>query len=260
MSYSPFFLLRQLATSLMFLTRLPLPFGRTIDRPKLADSMGLFGVAGAIIGALFGLAFTGLIALGVPSLIAATLSVATGMLVTGALHEDGLADVADGFGGGQDRQARLLIMRDSRIGSYGTIALVMTLVLRVAALAEFTMLALWVTVLLCATAGAFSRAMVVDLMWSTRPARADGLSHMAGRPGRLPALAAILTGLGLAVAVAYVFRPEAALFGVAAATVAAAALRFTAIRLIDGQTGDVCGAVQVVSELAMLIVFASMVH
>ncbi len=260
MSYSPTLPLRQLAASLMFLTRLPVPFGRTIDRPKLADSMGMFGAAGAIIGGITGLAFAGFLSSGVPALMAAALAVSLGLLVTGALHEDGLADVADGFGGGQDRQSRLVIMHDSRIGSYGAIALVMALGLRVMAIAEFSALSLWVTVFLCATAGAFSRAMVVDLMWSTRPARTDGMSQMAGRPGRITALAAISTGLGLAIVAAYAFRPEAALFGVAAATLAAGALRFTAIRLIDGQTGDVCGAVQVLSELGMLIVFASMVH
>jgi adenosylcobinamide-GDP ribazoletransferase len=260
MAFNPLILLAQLVACLTFLTRLPIPFARTLDLPRLSASMGLFGVAGAIIGALLALALTGLLALGVPKALAAGLAILFGLLATGALHEDGLADVADGFGGGRDKAQRLQIMRDSRIGSYGTMALIMALGLKLLALAEIARLPWPSVVILCAAAGAFSRAMVVDLMWSTNSARMDGLSVMAGRPGRLAAITAIVTALGIAALSALMFRSDAALFAVAAATLTATLLRTTAIRLIDGQTGDVCGAVQVAAELAMLIVFASMVR
>ncbi len=252
--------LRMLIMCLMFLTRLPMPFSRTIARLRLTDSMGLFAVAGALIGC----AIAGLLCvlhwLGVPSTMAAVLACGASVLITGALHEDGLADVADGFGGGKDRQARLEIMRDSRIGSFGTIALIIVLALKVLAFAELTRLPAATTVILVAAAAAFSRAMMVDLMWSTRPARTDGLSHMVGRPERPAALIAILSAIGILVFAGYMFRADGALFAVAVGTGAAALVRFTAIRLIDGQTGDVCGTVQVLTEIAMLTVFASMVR
>jgi adenosylcobinamide-GDP ribazoletransferase len=252
--------LRHLAMSLMFLTRLPIPFSRTVHRASLADSMGMFPVAGAIIGLCGAGVLVVLHMAGLPAHLSATLAVAATLLITGCLHEDGLADTADGFWGGGDRASRLLIMRDSRIGTYGTIALILAVAIRVMALAEIVHLQWVIVIILTATAGAFSRAMMVDLMWSTSPARSDGLSHMAGRPERHVALVGILVALLFVVATGFAYRPDAALLAVAGATLATAAMRAMAIRFIDGQTGDVCGAAQVVSEAAMLIVFAAMVR
>jgi adenosylcobinamide-GDP ribazoletransferase len=251
---------RQLIMSLTFLTQLPIPFSRTAGRMRLTDGMSVFPLAGALIGAAVG----GLLHLfhwiGVPNHIAAALAVIVGLLMTGALHEDGLADVTDGFGGGKDRKERLDIMRDSRIGSYGTLALITIIGLKLLCYAELVRLPLVNVLILTATAGAFSRALMVDLMFSTRHARDDGLSHMAGRPDRPTALVALLSAIGIAVVAGFMFRPDAALFAVAAAVGVAASLRYFAIRMIDGQTGDVCGAVQVLAEVAMLAVFASMVR
>ena len=98
--------------ALRFLTRLPIPFVRTLDLPPLAEGMRFFPLAGAIIGAIASATLIGANMLGLPSLLAAALALAVGVLVTGALHEDGLADVADGFGGGRSREDRLDIMRD----------------------------------------------------------------------------------------------------------------------------------------------------
>ena len=109
--------------ALRFLTRLPVPFARTLDLPPLSQSMRVFPAAGALIGALTGLLLSGLEWSGLPPLVYGALAVAAGLAVTGALHEDGLADTADGFGGGKSRERRLEIMRDSRIGTYGTLAL-----------------------------------------------------------------------------------------------------------------------------------------
>jgi adenosylcobinamide-GDP ribazoletransferase len=252
--------MRYLGLSLMFLTRLPIPFASTFNRPKLSDAMSMFGVAGAAIGAIGGGLLVLLQVLGVPSHLGAAVTVALLLLITGALHEDGLADVADGFGGGRNRVDRLSIMRDSRIGTYGTLALVMALGIKILALAEIGRSQWFTVVILSATSAAFSRAMIVDLMWSTRPARSDGLSHMVGRPDRQVALIAILTGVLFVAMSGYFFRVDAALFAIAAGTLAAALMRSLAIRYVDGQTGDVCGATQVLVEIAMLIVFAAMVR
>ena len=247
----------ELLHSLRFLTRLPVPFARTIDPPPLSQSMRLFPVAGAIIGGLTGAVLWLCIWLQVGSLLSAALAVAFGLLVTGALHEDGLADTADGFGGGKTRDQRLEIMRDSRIGTYGTLALVMAMLIRTAAFEALVDLDPPLLIGVLAGCGAFSRALMVDLLWATRPARTDGLSAMAGTPGRNGAAFAIITGAGLTLVSGLRLSPESGLLALAAGLAVTALIRRMSIRLIGGQTGDVCGAVQVLSEIAMLTIFAA---
>ena len=244
--------------ALSFLTRLPIPFVRTLDMPPLAQAMRFFPLAGAVIGAIIAGVLIGANMLGLPQLLAAVIALAAGTLVTGALHEDGLADVADGFGGGKTREHRLEIMRDSRIGTYGTIALVLSYLAR-AAIYETLSAAHPLTVLaLLAGAAAFSRALVVDLLWATRPARSDGLSVFAGRPSRRSALFSLITGgVGAAAAAGVVLSPEISVAAIAAAGLMLALMRALCMRQIGGQTGDVCGAVQVLTELTMLSVYAS---
>ena len=244
--------------ALRFLTRLPVPFVRTLDLPPLAEAMRFFPLAGAIIGAIISAVLIGANMLGLPSLLAAALALTAGVLVTGALHEDGLADVADGFGGGHTREQRLEIMRDSRIGTYGTIALCLTFIGRAAIYETLSGVDPLVILALLASAAAFSRSLVVDLLWATRPARSDGLSVFAGRPGKRSALFSLLTGgIGAAVAVGLALSPEIAVIAIIAAGIVLAGLRALAMRKIGGQTGDVCGAVQVLTELTMLTVYAA---
>ena len=251
---SPF---AELLHSLRFLTRLPVPFANTIDPPPLSQSMRLFPMAGAMIGAAGGAALAGFVYLGLPSLVAAALTAALGLLVTGALHEDGLADTADGFGGGKSRERRLEIMRDSHIGSYGTLALVAALILRVACFEDLTGLDPLAIVAVFAACGAFSRALMVDLLWATRPARSDGLAVHAGTPGRNGAAFAIITAAALMLAAGLLVSPPSGLLALAAGLAVTAYMRRLTVRMIGGQTGDVCGAVQVLSELAMLVVFVA---
>lgn len=246
--------------ALTFLTRLPIPFARTIDPPRLTAAMRMFSVVGAMIGGFTAMVLFVAHSVGVPSLLAAAVAVAATVVLTGALHEDGLADTADGFGGGRDREHRLAIMKDSRIGTYGALALMLALLTRVFALESLLSLGLLHIVALCAAAGAFSRAMMVDLMWASRPARADGLSAHAGRPSRRTTLVGILFGGGLTLAAGFLLSPEAGVLALAAGTACAALLRLMAMRLIGGQTGDVCGAVQVCSDIAMLTVFTAMIR
>jgi adenosylcobinamide-GDP ribazoletransferase len=244
--------------AMRFLTRLPVPFVRTIDPPPLDQAMGMFPVAGALVGAVTALIVIGCDRLGLPPFFSAAVAIGLTAAVTGALHEDGLADVADGFGGGSSYESRLEIMRDSRIGAYGTMALVLALLSRAALLVELTQLPPMATLLLLGAAGAFSRSLMVDLLWATRPARRDGLSVMAGRPSRnTTLLALILGGGGAGIAAAYALSPAQSVLALVAAGIATAAVRGLAMRKIGGQTGDVCGAAQVVSEIAMLAVFSA---
>ena len=115
-------------------------------------------------------------------------------MVTGAFHEDGLADVADGFGGGTTREERLEIMKDSRIGAYGTLVLVIAVGARASLLTALLDLPPEAIMALTAGAAAFSRALMVDLLSTTRPARSNGLSVLAGQPTRQTGLIALAIG------------------------------------------------------------------
>jgi adenosylcobinamide-GDP ribazoletransferase len=245
--------------SLQFLTRLPIPFARTIDPPRLAQSMRFFAVAGAFVGGLSGLMLVVLQMIHLPTLIAAAFTCMFGALMTGGLHEDGLADTADGFFGGKSREHRLEIMRDSRIGSYGAMALGLGLIARAGAYESLCALSPFQIVLITAAVGGFSRAMMVDMMWATRPARKDGLSVLAGRPGRNTALFAIVCGSALTIYAGLSLRIESGFIALLVAIITTGILRRMAMRLIGGQTGDVCGAVQVVAEIMMLASFTAMI-
>jgi adenosylcobinamide-GDP ribazoletransferase len=248
----------ELLHALHFLTRLPLPFTRTIDLPPLSQSMRLFPVAGALIGALTGLALWLSSLLNVGPFTAAIIAIVAGLFITGALHEDGLADTVDGFWGGRTRERRLEIMRDSRIGTYGTLALISAIGLRVSLYSDFAKLPMWEIIGITAAAGAFSRALMVDLMWATRPARSDGLSVFAGTPGRNGAAFAILTATCLTLFIGFYWSvPHGGLFALGAGLAVTGVMRRLCISKIGGQTGDVCGATQVLSEIAMLLVFAA---
>jgi len=247
----------ELVHSLRFLTRLPIPFANTIDPPPLSQAMRLFPAAGAMIGAAGGVALAAFSYAGLPSLLAAALAASLGLLVTGALHEDGLADTADGFGGGKSRERRLEIMRDSHIGSYGTLALASAMLVRVACYEDLTGLDPLAVVAVLAACAAFSRSLMVDLLWATRPARGDGLSVHAGTPGRNGAAFAIVTAAALTLVAGLLVSPASGLLALAAGLAVTAYMRRLTVKLIGGQTGDVCGAVQVLSELAMLITFVA---
>jgi adenosylcobinamide-GDP ribazoletransferase len=235
-----------------FLTRLPIRLGDEHGVSALAEASACFPVVGLGIGLLGGLLYALAIALDLPPLLAATIAVAGTAVATGALHEDGLADTVDGFGGGGDRERKLQIMRDSRIGTYGVVALVLALGARITALASFDDYGDAVAALiLCAAA---SRALVVAAMHGAPLARSDGLAAAAGRPAQ----AKMLWALGIGGLAALVF---AGIDGVVAAAVGSAvawAIVALARRQIGGVTGDVLGAVQQGAEIAMLLTLVAL--
>lgn len=250
--------LAQVLVAMRFLTRLPIPFVQRMDPPPLHHAMAAFPVAGAIIGAIVGGVLTGLHVAGLPELFTAAMAIGAGLLLTGALHEDGIADTADGLGGGRDREHRLAIMRDSRIGAYGALALGVLLLARASLFMTLIELPALHTIILLASAAAFSRAMIVDLLWATRPARTDGLSAMVGQPSRNTTLVALaIGGVGAGLGGSWAVAPAAGIMALVAAGIALAIVRAVAMRKIGGQTGDICGAGQVATELAMLAVYAA---
>jgi adenosylcobinamide-GDP ribazoletransferase len=232
----------ELKLAFSLLSRLPAGTIRG-EVPTMAASAWAWPIAGAAIGAIAAVVASAALWAGLSPTLAALLSLAVGALATGGMHEDGLADVADGFGGGRNRSRKLEIMRDSRVGSYGVLALILATGFRAAGIAEaapsgglaFALIGL----------GAASRAGLPLALCLLPPARTDGLGHAASGeigPARLALLIGALClfplGLGAALAVA---------LAMALGAVAFAAL---ALRQIGGQTGDVMGAMQIITECA----------
>lgn len=236
----------------IFLTRLPLAHGEPIGKGELANALWTAPLVGAVIGLVGAAIYWLACKLYLPPLPAAALAVAATVLVTGALHEDGLADVADGFGGGMTRERKLEIMRDSRIGTYGVCALILSFILRVAVLASLASPVFVFAALIAAHAAA--RAPFAAFMVFVPPARSDGLSADAGRPFQGVAL----EGLGLGFVVLLLGLSFAA---GAIAVVLLATLFFIMARLcqrqICGQTGDVLGALEQAGEILVLLVAAA---
>ena len=232
--------------ALGLLTRLPLP-GRDWNSTRpAAMAAWAYPLAGLVVAVLACLIATLLVRLGLPTdMIAAALLLCMSVF-TGAMHEDGLADSADGLWGGATPERRLEIMKDSHSGAYGVITLIATFALRWAGLSALLAQGwLWLPVLVAATT---SRAAMAFVMNALPNARVSGLSSLTGRPGK--AAPRIAASLGAAMAVLG--------FGLAGlwvllATVAATALCATIARAkIGGQTGDILGATQQVTEIAAL--------
>lgn len=248
-----------LRTAVGFLTRIPM--GET--EGVLARAVGWFPAVGALIGLVQGLV---LVTAGrlVDSLLAAALSVAVSTLITGAFHLDGIADVADAFGGGWNREQRLAILKDSRLGTYGTATVVIVLLIEVAALASIAERPAYQVVVAVVTAHAVSRAAAVVTMRVARPATVDGqaAAYVAVADAGALTMASMVGGsaiIGLALVLGGGFS---AMFATAVAVVLAVAMTTTAMivlanRKIDGITGDVLGSVQQLGALATLVVVAA---
>lgn len=237
-----------IAAALAFMTRLPLTAPPA--RP-LAASAWAFPVAGWAVGAAAGAVLLLASETGFPPLACALLALAAAAWLTGALHEDGLADLADGLGASRFRERILAVMRDSRIGSFGVLALVLVVALKAAALAG--MPDPGTAALALIAAHGLARALIVPVMWLAAPARADGLGAGAGRAEASTAARA----LGLGALVPFLLIDPASAFWMAVlATAAAAVTAWLANRRLGGATGDVLGAVEQVAETAALLAAA----
>jgi adenosylcobinamide-GDP ribazoletransferase len=207
---------------------------------------------GALIGLMVGVANLVARGLGLSNLLAALFAVAIGIVLTGALHEDGLADTADALGG-KDIASRLAIMRDSRSGSYGVIALILSIGLRAVAIASLGGgAALFVLI----GAHALSRGGLAAMLHALEPARRDGLGAAAGKPALDRTQMAV--GLGAAILlVASLFASlPAGLLALVLAGIAGLALANLANSRFGGYTGDVLGALEQSIEIAVLLAFA----
>jgi adenosylcobinamide-GDP ribazoletransferase len=231
-----------------FCTRLPLARPATSSFGELARASWALPVAGILVAMVGGVSYWLARKLGLGPWPAAAIAIATTMMVTGCLHEDGLADTADGFGGGAAAQRKLDIMRDSRIGTYGVCALIIAFALKWSALAAIDHPAEVAMALIVAHASA--RATLPCFMRFVRPIRTEGLSAKAGRPPLASAGLAALVGLGITTAG---LGPVAALVIMLLLSAAGIVMGWLAIRQIGGQTGDVLGALEQVGETLSLL-------
>ncbi len=238
--------------ALVLLTRLPVPALPDGVFARQARAVWAFPLVGLIVGALACAICWGALQTGLSPMIAATLGVAALIATTGAMHEDGLADTVDGLWGGFTVERRLEIMKDSHIGTYGVLALVVSQLLRILAIAAL-LGAGWLGGVLAACL--FSRALMPCAMRFLPNARQSGLSHSVGTP----TLAAILIGVGLAVGLAIVLLGGNAIVPMICATAIGGVIAALAKARIGGQTGDILGATQALSEIAFLLALAALI-
>jgi adenosylcobinamide-GDP ribazoletransferase len=235
----------QLWLAFVLLSRLPLP-----HLPKDAFSQGakavwaypVVGLAIGVIGAVIGQMA---LLIGLSPFISATLAICSMVLATGAMHEDGLADVFDGFWGGFEPTRRLEIMRDSQIGTYGVLALGIVTLLRIATVADLQTTG-WLPLI---AAAAISRAVMPVYMYALPHARNDGLSHSVGKPTLKSCRIAVVVG----VFALLICLEAVGIIALIVVTAVTAGLIMLARHKIGGQTGDVLGAAQQLTEVAILL-------
>jgi adenosylcobinamide-GDP ribazoletransferase len=236
-----------LKIGLLFSTRFPLPHPAPIGGADIARASWTLPAIGVLIGLLGALVYWIAFRFDLPPLLGAALAIAATLAATGCLHEDGLADTFDGFGGGS-RERKLEIMRDSRIGTYGACALAMSLLLRVGALAGLAAPGRVALGLIAAHAGA--RAMMPLFLRLVPPARPDGLSAGAGRPSQSSAAVAAMLGF---VVLLLSLGTARSVIALALLLIVFGLMRRLCLRQIGGQTGDAAGALEQIGEIAVLL-------
>jgi len=235
-----------LPAALVLLTRLPMP--RLPDQAfaQGARAVWAYPLVGLILGLCAGVVVWLASALSLPPAMGAGLGLAALVILTGAMHEDGLADTADGLWGGHDPERRLEIMKDSRIGAYGVLALIVAMGLRWLGLVEVSAAGLIAALII-------SRALMTPLMFALPHARDTGLAHSVGRASTPDMLAGML----IAAICAVLLCGGPGLLALIFAGAVAAGIGAVAKAKVGGQTGDILGATQICTEITVLMTLAA---
>lgn len=246
-----------IAAALRFYSKLPLPVFAFEPQPQpLIPHPAAVAVAGGLLGCCAAAVLSLAAAAGLPPMLASGLTVLALVVLTGALHEDGLADTADGLGGGWTPERRLEIMRDSRIGTYGASAVVLSLILRVSALATIAS-HYGIPAALAALVGAASLSRVAGLipLWRLNPARSDGAGAKAARPASTSMLSGLVLSMAIAATLLHLsgIPPMLIALALALPVGASAFATWYAKIKIGGFTGDIAGAAQQAAEITLLL-------
>ena len=243
---------RAVMAATRLLTRIPVPLSMGTSGDDIRRGVRYFPVVGILIGAVAASSYV-IAAQALPATVAALISTVATILATGALHEDGLADTSDGIGGGRERA--LEVMRDSRIGTYGVLALMLVVGTKVVSIASLPM-GTAITALIAAHI--ISRASVVVAMFGVNPARNDGLGARFGGGASIGSVfVAIFVAAAALVAVALLVSWVAATFVAVASVIGHVAIRATYQPKIGGYTGDTLGATQQITEVCIYIASAA---
>ncbi|WP_378950210.1 adenosylcobinamide-GDP ribazoletransferase [Mesorhizobium sp. ANAO-SY3R2] len=242
---SPASIFDDIRIGLVFFTRLPLPHFEVRDR-TLADAIWTAPLIGLLVALIAWLAYAIASLLGLSPGLAAAIAMAAAMLATGCLHEDGLSDTADGFGGGRTREKKLEIMRDSRIGTYGACVLVVSILARWSAIAELGNPAhVLVGVVVAHVA---SRALIPTFMQMLPQARVDGLAAGVG----MVSDSVVLSALGIGALALLLLGLKGAVAAALCLGLLFFAFRKLCLAQIGGQSGDTIGALQQLAEITLL--------
>jgi adenosylcobinamide-GDP ribazoletransferase len=236
-----------------FLSRLPVRTG-DFSVSDLRRAARAFPLVGAGIGFLAAVLLLICLAIDMSAPLASAFAVASLSIMTGALHEDGLSDTADGFFGSADRNGKLKIMRDSASGTFGVLSLIFAVIAKIAALAQIIAVGAVEAAAALVAAETISRHGMVILMTSTPQARSDGVAVMAGQPFSQAARTSLFISLAIGLPTLWL---TAGMQGIAVAgglaVLAFFGVKELAKRHIGGHTGDVCGAVQQLVAIAVLV-------
>lgn len=251
--------LRLFFTALQFFTRLPIPRWVGFDPAWLNHASRYFPLVGLVVGAITAAAYA-LTAWLLPAPVAAVLSTAAGIYITGAFHEDGFADMCDGFGGGMSPERVMEIMKDSRIGAYGAIGTICILGLKCTTLAMLPPLTAIAALL---AAHPLSRLMATALIWRLEYARAEGKAKPLANKMRtleflIAACTAALPALLLCATGGLIW--SALVGGLIAAAAVSYRLAAMFVRRIGGYTGDCLGAVQQLTEVVFYLAILASLH
>jgi len=242
--------------ALQFFTRLPIPRWVGFEPAWLQHASRYFPLVGVVVAAISGAVYL-LASWLLPSTVAVLLAVAAGIYLTGAFHEDGFADMCDGFGGGMTRERVLEIMKDSRIGAYGAIGILCLLAIKCAALASLPPATVMATLFI---AHPLSRLAAVSLIWLMDYARDEGKAKPMAQEMTTVEFIIAATGGLLPVVVCGalgIFYWATLVFAVVAAAAAAFWLGRKCQHRLQGYTGDCLGAVQQVAEVAAYLAILS---
>lgn len=249
--------LRLFFVALQFFTRLPIPAWVGFDAQWLQHAARYFPLVGCVVAAIAAAVYAAA-ALLLPAPVAAVLSSAASIYLTGAFHEDGFADTCDGLGGGMTRERALEIMKDSRVGAYGAIGIVCMLATKLSALAVLPPAQVVAALLL---AHPLSRLAATSLIWKLEYVRGEGKAKPLAQQMTTAefAIAAATAALPAALLLAAGWTtPSAVLSALLAAGLAALWLGHKFVRRLGGYTGDCLGAVQQVAEVMIYLAVLAM--